>query len=173
MPIPGRLEKSEIHKCLKKDPLLRKSLGIKNQYTILKRASILIGLWMIVLAVTPLPESLLLGRIGLAMLCFTFAVCWACDIASHAISIEDAAENLTKILKKDPKVRLVSDGEKTQIQHELFQAECSQITQLDLTSMLDVEVEIQDALESLTPKQNSLFASKNQKSSQSKQRTKA
>jgi hypothetical protein len=173
-----RIDRNRIAKCLKQDPILRASLGIRQDWTIVKRMGLLIGGWAIVLVATPLPENLLLSRIGLMTVMAAMGICWGVDILQNKLRIEDAADNLVKILKKDPKVTLITQGDETQIEHEKFQAECGTMTRLELKAMLDTEVEIREAVNALMePKGGSLFGEVYQKphtpKKQTRTRTKA
>lgn len=147
-----RIRKEDIAKCLKRDPLFTKTLGIKNTHKALKAGGILVISWLLILAVTPLPENLFLSRIGLVALLLTFGACWAADIGYHLANIDKASENLETILKKDPKIKIVTDGETNTIIHQRFTAECSAMTQLDLKAMLEVEIEVKEAIQSVLDK---------------------
>lgn len=176
--VEGRLTKERVLKLLKADPVLRKSLGIKTQYTVLKRASILLGIWALVLFMTPLPEQLLLGRIGLAMLILTFGACWASDLGFQAWRLDDAAESLTKILRKNPRIRLTERRDEVQtttIEHEEFDAACSQISQLELKAMLEVETEVKTAVYDMTrdKQRQPLFSKENTAAEKTRPETQA
>lgn len=151
--INDRIDQGKIAGLIKKDKTFRESLGIKNDHTILKRVSILLGIWILILFVTPLPQNMLMGRVGIFSLFLIAAIAWGVDIFAQKINIEDAAESLTKIFKKDPKVQLFVDPEteETIITHGRFQAKCSTLSQLQFKSMLDVENEVKEAMESLLP----------------------
>lgn len=175
--IEGRVSKERILKLLKADPLLRKSLGIKMQYTVLKRASILLGIWAVVLFLTPLPEQLLLGRIGLAMLVITLGACWASDLGFQAWRLDNAADSLTKILRKNPKIRLTEGRNKAHadIEHTEFNAICSQLSQLELKAMLEVETEVKTAVSDMTQgrKRQPLFSKENKEAQEMIAKTRA
>jgi hypothetical protein len=159
-----RIDRERIAKCLKQDQVLRESVGIRRDWTNVKRMGLLVAGWAIVLVATPLPENLLLSRIGLATVMVALGVCWGVDILQNKLRIEDAADNLVKILKKDPKVTLITKGDETKIEHEKFHADCGTITRLELKAMLDTEVEIREAVDALLePKGASLFGEVYQK----------
>lgn len=143
-----RIDQKRIAKCLRRDPLFAKTLGVKNTHKTLKTGGILLAVWALIMFVTPLPEYLLMNRIGLIVILLAAAVCWAADIGYHIANIDEAAKNLESILKKEPKLKIITEGEKNTIVHERFTAECSAMTQLELKAMLEVETELRDAINS-------------------------
>lgn len=155
-----RITKEDIAKCLKKDKLLRTSLGVKMQFTTLKWTGILLLGWTFILLVTPLPENLLMNRVAMTLLFFALTISWAVDYVNFIGSMDEAATSLTNILKKDSQLRIITDGENTVLKHKKFEAQCSQITQLRLKELLDTEIEIQEAVSELIAGK-SLFHSRN------------
>lgn len=148
--IDARITKASLRGVIKGDPLLQKSLGLQNRFSILKASSVLLAGWAFILLVTPLPEQLFLSRLGLLGLILVVLSSWGADIGFHASAIDEAAERLAVILKKDPKIALTTTEEAVQIKHALFDAKCEQMTKLKLAAMLRVETDVQEAVRELT-----------------------
>jgi len=142
-----RITPPKIAECLKQDPIFRKSIGIAYTYPIVKYFAIMWVVWLVTLALTPLPEQALVSRIGLVCALVAAIICFLLDIAGNKLKLKEASESLSQLFREKPKVTLEVCGEKTRIVHEDFVAQCNVVTKLKLKTMLDYEEELKNILQ--------------------------
>lgn len=141
------LDRETITKALRRDTLLKKSLGCQARYITTKWFAIVWGIWVLTLVVTPLPESFMLSQVSLLMTAVFVAIFLAIDSYQNLLNEAQLADRIFNLLEKTPSLEIEQRESSAHIRHPKFQADCQLDTALLLDEMVSSEKETALTLE--------------------------
>jgi hypothetical protein len=156
------LDREAITRALRRDKVLKRSLGLRPRFTLTKWFGILWSIWVVVLLLTP--EGALIGRLSLMLTAIFTAFFLGLDAIQNINREIDLANRLFNLLEKSPNLEVQQkEGEETaRIIHQKFKAECQLDTALLLDEMVTTERETKLTLESVSdPKKDPKVEGKN------------
>lgn len=141
------LDRETIIKALRRDTLLKKSLGFHARYITTKWFAIVWGIWMLTLLVTPLPETFMLSQLSLLMTAVFAGIFLAIDSYQNLLNEAQLADRIFNLLEKAPALKIEQKESSAHISHPKFQADCRLETALLLDEMVSSEKETALAVE--------------------------
>lgn len=143
------LDRESITEALRNDRTLKSSLGIRSQFTAVKRFLIVWAIWTVMLLVTPLPEALEWNLVSLLVTAMIGAFCLSYDLFQNRRRELQLAERIYNLLENTPVLEVKQDQEKrlAHITHPKFTADCQLDTALLLAEMIASEKETKEILD--------------------------